>query len=618
MFAERSRIPLKTAMSCTAFLVATAVLVSAGTPDVPNKAADEAIAVGQKVPFVRSLRDLRGNRRSLRNYYRDQVLVLAFLGTDCPLANRYVPQLKRLFAHYHPRGVLFVGVYPHAYEDLDMIAAHAADRDIPFPVLKDVGQRLARRLGIERTPTVAVLDQAGILRYRGIIDDQYGVGYSRAKPTEEPLRDALDALLDGRPVPLPETESDGCLIVEDKPLRLKREVTYCRDVAPVLQRRCAPCHRPGQVAPFSLLTYQDAVRWARMIREVVLERRMPPWHADPRYGSFRNDRRMTWEEIETVVAWIDAGMPKGDEADLPEPVDYPETWTIGTPDLVLRMPEPFRVPADGVLPYQYFMVDPGFKEDRWVAAAEVRPGFRPVVHHVIVHILRPGKRLYGRDGEIATLVAWAPGDEPMVCPEGTALRIPAGSKLVFEMHYTPYGKEAVDQTEVAIRFATAPPEREIHNNLFANTRIRIPPRALHHREEAELVIPRDARIVSLFPHMHWRGKSFRYELIYPDGRRETILSVPRWDFNWQTHYTFREPLRVPAGTRLRAIAHWDNSRYNPYNPDPDAEVRWGLQTWDEMMVGWVTYVWEEPIAPQTADRRVGVTEHRRQGTSAGD
>ncbi len=578
---------------CTVRLsVLAALLSSLAWPICAGAGGQEAVAVGERVPMVRSLRDLRGNRRSLRSYNRNQVLVLAFIGTDCPLANRYVPRLKQLFDEYHSRGVLFLAVYPHAFEDLDMIAAHASDRDIPFPVLKDVRQQLASRLGIERTPTVAVVDRQGILRYRGMIDDQYGVNYSRAKPTEEPLREALDAVLAGQPVPVAETETDGCLIVHDQPLRTQRDLTYCRDVAPILYRRCVPCHRPGQVAPFSLTDYRDAVRWARMIREVVLERRMPPWHADPRFGSFRNDRRMSWEEIETVVAWIDAGMPKGDEADLPELPSYPDKWTIGSPDLVLRMPEPFRVPAEGVLPYQYFVVESGFTEDRWVVAAEVRPGFRPVVHHVIVHIVRPGKRLYGRDGEIATLVAWAPGDEPMICPEGTALRIPAGAKLVFEMHYTPYGKEALDQTEVAIRFADGPPEREIRNNLFANTRIRIPPHALHHREEAELVFPRAARIVSLFPHMHWRGKSFRYELIYPDGRKETILSVPRWDFNWQTHYTFREPLRVPAGTRLRAIAHWDNSRYNPYNPDPSATVHWGLQTWDEMLVGWVTYVWE--------------------------
>ena len=552
----------------------------------------EAIGVGERVPPARSLRDLRGNRRSLRLYNRDHVLVLAFLGTHCPLANRYIPKLKQMHREYAPRGVLFLGIYPNAYEDLDMVAAHAADHDIPFPVLKDVRQQLAERLGVKRTPTVVVIDRAGMLRYRGMIDDQYGVGYARARATEEPLRAALDAVLQGAPVQVPETEADGCVLVHAEPLRVGRTLTYCRDVAPILQRRCQPCHRPGQVAPFALETYQDAVRWARMIREVVLQRRMPPWHADARYGSFRNDRRMSWDEIETIVAWIDQGTPKGDETELPEPVQWPEDWIIGTPDLVLRMPKAFHVPAEGVLPYQYFVVDPGFREDRWVVAAEVRPGHRPVVHHVIVHILRPGRKLYGRDGELATLVAWAPGDDPMVCPDGTALRIPAGAKLVFEMHYTPYGRPAVDRTEVAIRFAPGPPEREIRNNLFANTRIRIPPGALHHREEAEISFPRAARIVSLFPHMHWRGKSFRYELIYPDGRTRTILSVPRWDFNWQTHYTFTTPLRVPAGTRLRAIAHWDNSPYNPYNPDPDAEVRWGLQTWDEMMVGWVTYVWE--------------------------
>lgn len=564
---------------------------------------NSTVSIGEQVPLGRSLRDLRGNRRPLRSFRGNRAVVLVFLGTDCPMANRYLPLLNSLSLQYYEQGVLFLGIYPNAYEDLDMIAADVADHNIPFPVLKDTGQELADALGVERTPTVAVIGPNWELLYRGRIDDTIGVSYVRGEPTAADLRKAIDAVLQGEKPDPAETVADGCLIVRDTPLNLGREVTYYRDVAPILQRRCQVCHRKGEVAPFALESYRDAVRWAPMIREVVLQRRMPPWHADHRYGRFRNDRRMTWDEIETVVGWIDTGMKQGNPEDQPDPPEWPEGWTIGRPDLILELPVAFRVPPTGVLPYQYFVVDPGFEEDVWVSAAEVRPGAREVVHHVIVHILRPGKRLYGRDGEIAALVAWAPGDVPLELDDDIGIRVPAGSKLVFEMHYTPSGKPAVDRTRVGVRFCRKKPKRELKQNLFANTAIRIPAGALNHSESAEFVFDRDARIVSLFPHMHWRGKRFLYEAIYPDGRREILLSVPRWDFNWQTNYTFEKPVFVPAGTRIRAVAWWDNSPYNPYNPDPSRTVRWGIQTWDEMLVGWITYVYEDTEANDVADTR---------------
>lgn len=548
---------------------------------------------GEKVPLGSSLRDLRGNRRPLRSFRGNKALVLLFLGTDCPMANRYLPVLNELAEQYYTRGVLFLGIYPNAFEDLDMIASDVADHDIPFPVLKDVGQRLTDALGVQRTPTAVVIDDRWKLRYRGRIDDSLGVAFARGKPTAADLKAAIEAVLRGEQPDPAETVADGCLIVQDTPIRVNRELTYSRDVAPILRRRCQPCHRQGQVAPFALETFRDAVRWARMIREVVLQRRMPPWHADPRFGKFRNDRRMSWEEVETVVAWIDSGMPKGDDVPPQPQQQNAQEWMIGKPDLILELPVAFRVPPTGVLPYKYFVVDPGFERDVWVKAAEVKPGAREVVHHVIVHILRPGKRLYERDGQIAALVAWAPGDDPLICPDGIGIRVPAGAKLVFEMHYTPSGKAAVDRTKVGIKLYRTRPRKELRQNLFANTRIRIPAEAMNHRETATFVFDRDARIVSLFPHMHWRGKRFLYEVIYPDGREEVLLSVPRWDFNWQTNYIFAKPLHVPAGTRIRATAWWDNSRYNPYNPDPGKDVKWGIQTWDEMLVGWISYVYED-------------------------
>jgi hypothetical protein len=296
-----------------------------------------------------------------------------------------------------------------------------------------------------------------------------------------------------------------------------------------------------------------------------------------------------------LAAWVDGGTPRGDAKDAPEPVRWAKGWLLGQPDLVLKMPQEFEVPADGSLPYKYFLADTEFKEDVWVRLAEARPGAPGVVHHIVVYIQAPGReRPFGNDGGMNILVGWAPGDLGLVCPPDTGLRVPKGSKLRFELHYTPNGKAVRDRSSVGITFCKKPPKYELLMNAFANESIRVPPREPHYRAEATFRFRADARILSFVPHMHWRGQDYWYELILPDGKRRTLLSVPRWDFNWQSVYQFAEPIKVPKGARLHSVAHWDNSRNNPLNPDPSKEVMFGLQTWDELMVGWVVYVWERP------------------------
>src|SRR5262249_50558320 len=465
----------------------------------------------------------------------------------------------------------------------------------PTPVLKDVGQKLADQLGISRVPAVAVLDGEFALRYRGRIDDQYQVGQRRPKPTRADLVEALDDVLADRKVRVAETEADGCLISRPSTAAPRTDVTYTKQVSRILQKNCQTCHRPGEAAPFALMNYEDASRHGRMIKEVTTQRRMPPWHADPRHGKFGNDRRLSAADVEALAAWVEAGMPKGDEKDLPKPIDWPKGWALGKPDVVFTMPEEFEIPAEGTVPYKHYTIETGFKEDRWVTIAEARPGTAAVVHHVVVYILKEGQRRpFSNDGNMSVLVGWAPGDLGMVCPPDTALRLPGGSKLMFEMHYTPNGTRVKDRSLCGITFAKKPPKYELQMNSFANETIRVPAHDPHYRAEATLRLRADARILGFVPHMHWRGKDYFYEAIYPDGRRETLLTVPRWDFNWQSVYRFQEPLRVPKGTRIHSIAHWDNSRNNLLNPDPSKEVRFGLQTWDEMMVGWVAYVWERP------------------------
>lgn len=572
-------------------LAMIASIGSAAQAEEPLKPA----AIGDKIANSGSLRDLRGGNRPLHGLGGHKAIVLAFLGADCPVSNLYVPSLIELEKRFRGKQVQFVAVYPNEPEDLDRIAQHVSDRDIPFLCVKDFGQRLAMSIGVTRVPSIAVLDGDFILRYRGRLDDRYGAATRRQKATRDDVAEAVEETLAQKKVSIAETEVDGCLISRNNKTARKTDVTFAKHVAPILQNRCQACHRDGQNAPFALLTYDDAVKHADMLKEVTTQRRMPPWHADSRFGHFANDRRLAKEEIETLSAWVDGGRVRGDDKDLPKPREWPKGWSLGTPDLVLSMPEEFEVPADGVLPYKNWIIDPNFAEDRWVTIAEARPGNPSVVHHIVAYIQKEGQRNpISADGSLAILVGWAPGDLGLACPPDTAMRLPKGAKLRLEMHYTPTGKAVKDRSSIGITFAKKPPKFELLIGEFANMSFEVPPGNAHYKAEASFRLRADARIISFAPHMHWRGKDYMYEVAYPDGRRETLLSVPRWDFNWQNVYRFEEPLKLPKGAVLHSIAHWDNSANNPLNPDSSKRVRFGLQTWDEMMVGFVAYVWERP------------------------
>ncbi|MCS6865862.1 MAG: redoxin domain-containing protein [Gemmataceae bacterium] len=539
-----------------------------------------------------TLKDIHRRPRALSDYKEKKLVVIAFLDTECPLANLYVPTLIDLHQRYAEKGVQFLGINSSRQDPFVVVSAHAQERNIPFPVLKDFEHKVAAALGAKRTPEVFVLDEQRTLRYRGRIDDQYTLGARRDKPTQTELVDAIEALLAGRPVPVPETEAVGCLLERAEKLPPAAELTFTRHIAPLLQRHCQECHRPGEIGPFSLLSYDDIKNRTRRIREAVIEERMPPWHADPRHGRFRNDRRLPPEDRALLLAWIDSGAAQGDDKDLPPPRKFVEGWKIGTPDQVFTMPQEFRVPASGVLDYQRFTVDPGFREDVWIEAAECRPGNRAVVHHILVYILAPGQLSpYAPDGTASMLAGWAPGDMPTLYTPGWAKRIPAGSRLQFEVHYTPNGTPQTDRSSLGVKFAKNKPQHEVEVNILANMRLRVPPRQARVKGEMVYTFRDDALVLSFMPHMHVRGISAQYIATYPDGRTETLLSVPDYDFNWQSVYRFQEPLRMPKGTKLTWIGYWDNSPDNPRNPDPTQEVFWGLQTWDEMQNGWMELVW---------------------------
>lgn len=353
-----------------------------------------------------------------------------------------------------------------------------------------------------------------------------------------------------------------------------------------MQAKCQSCHRPGQVGGFSLLTYEDAYRQSAMIAEVVENRRMPPWHADPRHGRFVNDRRLSATDRAKVLAWVGADAPRGDGV-APAPRTFVDGWTIGRPDVVFEIPTANPVPAQGTMPYVNVSVPTTFTEDVWVQAAEARPGDPGVVHHIIVFVDAPGKRR-GRGAEgLGHLCGYAPGDMPSVYPPGTAKRIPAGSMLRFQLHYTPNGVATSDRSKVGLILAATPPDREAVTLGIANAQFVIPPGAAAHPVRSQVPVLRPTRLLSFMPHMHLHSTSFRYTLERAGSEPEVLLDVPAFDFGWQSHYMLAEPRRLESRHRIVCDAVFDNSPANRANPDPTKAVTWGEQTWEEMMIGYI-------------------------------
>jgi hypothetical protein len=384
-------------------------------------------------------------------------------------------------------------------------------------------------------------------------------------------------------------------------------VTFHKDVEPILERSCQECHRPGEIAPMALLTYQQTRPYAKAIKEEVLQQKMPPWPADPHFSKFANDRSLTPAEIEILSRWADTGAEEGDKSDAPAPRTWVEGWNIGKPDVVIKMPNAFDVPAKGEIEYQYIVIPSGFTEDKWVQAIEVRPSDRAVVHHAMVYLREPGVKwmadakpgvpyvpsnltpsgrfanLLGASNDVLTV--YTPGMIPVIYKPGQAKQIKAGTDFVIVMHYTTNGKPAKDQTSIGLVFANGEPKERIVTTAAVNNRFTIPAGDGNFKAEATVPVVNPMTMISLFPHMHLRGKAFQYDLIYPTGETKTILRVDHWSLAWQLSYKLAEPIELTPGMKVRATAWWDNSANNPSNPDPSKEVKWGDQSWEEMLVG---------------------------------
>ena len=643
---------------------APAMAIAVFLPTVLFGAPREVLEIGASMaPFA--LRDTAGNQVRIASEEgteagKAQAFVVAFSGIGCPLAKAYAPRLEELFQIYGKRGVRFVGINSNVQDAVPALRAFVNEFGITFPLLKDHGHEVAAQLGAERTTEVFLLDSNLKLRYRGRVDDQFSVtnrsvGFRKEHAEKEYLRDAIEALLEARPIATSTTEAHGCVIGRRPQVATAGDVTFHEDVEPILQARCQSCHRPQQIAPFPLLSYDDALGWSGMIAEVVENRRMPPWHADPKHGKFSNDRSLSAAERETILAWVAGGAPRGDPSQAPPAKTFPDGWQF-QPDAVLEMPEVFEVPAQGTVDYQYFKVKTRFPEDRWIQGIEVQAGSRDVVHHILVFAVDPKNprqwRRETRGGLTGYFGAMVPGERPIWFPAGAAKRLPAGATLIFQIHYTANGTAQTDRSRIGLAFASEPPKRRVQTRSAFNERqLHIPAGAEAHTAKAFHEFDSDTELLSFLPHMHIRGSAFRYEAHYPlrvklskrvpraafpralrkrmrydsntktllwrgtlsaeaharlknfytnaadrralaqlesDGRTETLLYVPSYDFGWQSLYQLATPKRIPAGTMLECTAVFNNS---PSNPALTRElwsesVSWGDQTWEEMLIGY--------------------------------
>jgi peroxiredoxin len=532
--------------------------------------------------------DFYGKVHHLSDFKESQAIVMVFVGTECPLVRAYSPRLNQLAADYADQKVTFLGVDSNRQDNLEEIKAFARQFKIAFPILKDNENRVADLVGAIRTPEAVVIDHAGVIRYHGRIDDRMGVGYARGAAQQEDLRQAIDDILANRDIKVTRTEAPGCYIGRTPTVTPTGDITYAKQVSRILQDRCERCHRPGEIGPFAMSSYQDIVDWSQTIVEVVDNGRMPPWFAAPKYdGVFHDQATLTPEEKNIIRQWVANGCPEGNPSDLPPKREYVDGWQIKTDQVWYMSEKPFAVKAEGVMPYEHFVVDLGLNEDRWVKAVECRPGARSVVHHVLVFIQEPGVIYAGFPGDL--IAAYAPGFPPVAVPDRMAVRMKKGSKVLFQLHYTPDGRPHEDRSYFGVQYADP---NEVDYRVYVshamNFAFTIPPNTDNVPISATRKINKECLLLGMNPHMHTRGKAYTYEAIYPDGRKETLLEVPRFDFNWQVPCMYREPKLLPKGTKIVGTGIFDNSAGNLNNPDPNKAVRFGEQTWEEMQIGWFT------------------------------
>ncbi|MEZ6088465.1 MAG: redoxin domain-containing protein [Pirellulaceae bacterium] len=571
------------------------------TAEDAKKHASEAIS---KIGF--DLQDLTGKTHALSQNDHQRTRVFVFLSTTCPISNSYVQELNRLTTALPTKVELYGVAEPTASRQ--EAVKHFKDYDAHFPVLFDGSRLLSEVLKPTHVPEAFVLDAQGTVVYRGAIDNAYeSIGRRRAKVEEHYLQDAIDAVSQRKPITVSRTQPVGCFFPRDRASVAGSEVTFTRDIAPLIQTRCQNCHRPGQVAPFALTNYNEVARHAEMILEVTKRRIMPPWIPGPKSAHrFVGERWLSDRELMLIDRWVELECPEGDVANLPPSPHFAEGWQLGQPDLVVRMDEPFTIPADGPDLLQNFVLSVKIPEDKLVAAVEFHPGNKRVVHHAVLFLddkgaarkldsatPEPGYSNFGGPGFLPSgaLGGWSVGNTARRLPNEMGRYLKQGSDLVAQVHYHPTGKEETDQSEIGLYFVKKPvaeslkePAKLVGSIWMANYEMDIPAGESDYRRSTRYVLPKDVLLVGIVPHMHLLGKSMRVTASQPGKPENVLIDIPEWNYNWQDEYYYERPIRLAAGTELVVEASFDNSSDNPSNPSsPPRRMTWGEETTDEML-----------------------------------
>ena len=562
------------------------------------------VGIGRMIDDL-SFTTLDGQNASLSGFKNKKGLVVIMTSATCPVSKRYIPSVAKLQKELATQNIGLLLVNPFASETADEIKSQLTEAGIAAAYVHDKDKKLAALLRARTTTEVFLLDATRTLVYRGAFDDQYGINYNLDAPKHRYLHDAISAHLKNEKPVIQATAAPGCeLDLGDAPKVAASPVTYHRDVARILQQNCVTCHRDGGIAPFALDDIEEVKDRAKVIKRVVNEGTMPPWFAAldkaATTNPWANDCSLSAKDKADLFAWFESSdRPLGNVAEAPAKRSYPAEWSIGTPDLIIPLSRAYDIKADGFMPYAFDVVDTDIPEDKWVTAYEILPSERDVVHHVIVQVHEKGAD--ARDREEGAGGYWAiyvPGNGANIYPQGFARKIPAGARVSFQIHYTPSGKAKKERLRMGLVFAKSPPQYEVKTLALANPKISIPPGASHHVETQTRRVPFDIPITGYMAHMHIRGKAFKYEVTYADGKTETLLDIPRYDFNWQLRYDYKQPKLIPRGSTLTITAVYDNSAENKANPDPTKLVKWGSQTVDEMMLGYFEYFL--PVAAKVA------------------
>ncbi len=538
------------------------------------------------------LLDQHGDAHNL-HYHRDKsAVVIMIQGNGCPIVRNALTDYKALRDSFADQGVHFMMLNANLQDQRSTILAEAEKFGIDMPILHDETQLIGESLNLVRTAEVLVIDPENWqIVYRGPINDRQVYERQKAEASNHYAADAIANVLANQPVTVASRDTMGCLINFAQRNADHEQISYTDTIAPILQEKCVVCHTEGGLGPWAMSSYEMVRGFAPMMREVIRTKRMPPWHADPHIGVWKNDKSLSIEQTQTLVHWIEAGAPRGEGEDPLKDLAFAQVeWPLGEPDLILDIPE-YTIPASGVVDYKFPRLANPLDQGVWVKAATVIPGNREVVHHILAGSIDATTAQAKRDSGVFDnyLIGYAPGNESNLFPQDTGVYIAPGGEYTFQLHYTPIGREVVDNSRIGLYFHDKQPGNFYRQSVVIDPTIQIPPNQHRHAEMAYYEFDKPALLHDLVPHSHYRGVASKFELIGPDGSRETVLSVPNYDFNWQRTYTFVEPMRIEPGSRLVHTTWYDNSAANPGNPDPNRTVPWGLQSWDEMLYGAFSY-----------------------------